>query len=116
MAYEAKAARRIVAITVPAVTNSEIPAPTGNFVRFHACTNPSKLNGAGREKALPSTAWPLVFSAIEIVTYSGSSTVTAQRIRMMVPDQLTRSIFVRPGLALPGPSTMAAVDAVVTAG
>ncbi len=77
--------------TVPAVTNSETAAPTGNFVRFHAVTNPSKLNGAGSDTALPSTAWPEVFSDIEIVTYSGSSTVTAHRIRMIVPDQLTRS-------------------------
>ena len=50
----------MVAMTVPAVTSSEMPAPTGNFVRFHASTKPSMLNGAGSEKALPSTAWPVV--------------------------------------------------------
>ena len=82
----------MVAMTVPAVTSSEMPAPTGNFVRFHASTKPSMLNGAGSEKALPSTAWPVVLNAIDIVTYSGSSTVTAHRIRMIVPDQLTRSM------------------------
>jgi hypothetical protein len=56
MAYDANAARMIVAMTVPAVTNREMAAPTGNFVRFQAWMNPSMLNGAGSEKALPSTA------------------------------------------------------------
>jgi hypothetical protein len=57
-----------VAITVPAVTRSEIAAPTGNLVRFHASTNPATLNGAGREKALPSTACSVVLKDIEMVT------------------------------------------------
>ncbi len=68
IAYEAKAARTIVATTVPAVTNSEIARPTGNFVSVHACTNPSKLIGVGNEKALPSTTCAPVFSAIVIET------------------------------------------------
>lgn len=77
------------------MTSSEIAAPTGNFVSVHACTKPSTLNGAGSENALPSTAWPVVLNAIEIVTYSGMRIVAVHRIRMMVPDQLTRSIFCR---------------------
>ena len=56
IAYDAKAARMMVATTVPAVTKNEIAATTGNRVRFHACTNPSMLKGAGSENALPSTA------------------------------------------------------------
>ena len=82
-----------MAITVPAVTNREIAAPTGNFVNVHACTKPSMLNGAGSEKALPSTACSPDLNAMETVTYSGSSTVTEHRMRSTVPDQFTRSIF-----------------------
>ena len=53
------------------------------------------LNGAGSENALPSTACPVVLSAIEMVTYRGRRTVTAHRIRMIVPDQFTRSMRMR---------------------
>ena len=81
---------------MPAVTSTDMAAPTGKFVRFHAVTKPSTLNGAGSENALPSTAWAVVLNAIVTVTYSGSRTVTAQRMRMMVPVQLTRSILKRP--------------------
>ena len=40
---------------------------------------------------MPSTACPWVLNAIETVTYSGRSTVTAQRTRTVVAGQLTRS-------------------------
>ena len=68
MAKDAKAASRIVPTTVAAVTSTEIVNARGKLVSFHASTNPSTLNGAGSEKALPSTACSWVLKAIETVT------------------------------------------------
>ena len=50
IANEANADRKIVATTVPAVTSSDMAAPIGKFVRFHAVTKPSTLNGAGQRE------------------------------------------------------------------
>jgi hypothetical protein len=58
----------IVPKTVPAVTSTEIVNARGKFVRLQASVNPSRLNGAGSEKALPSTACSVVLKAIETVT------------------------------------------------
>ena len=90
-------ASRIVPATVAAVTSVVIAKASGKFVRFHASTNPSRLNGAGSEKALPSTACACVLNAVVSVTYSGMSTVIAHSPMMMVPGQLTRSIRKPPG-------------------
>ena len=62
---------------------------------------------------MPSTACAVVLNAIETVTYSGSSTVTAHRIRMIVPDQFTRSMLKRPlaGFgATPSRTSVASID------
>ena len=68
MAYDANAARTIVPKTEPAVTSSEIVNARGKSVRLQASRKPSRLNGAGSEKALPSTACSVVLNAIAMVT------------------------------------------------
>ena len=81
--------------TVPIVTRIEMVKATGKLVSSHAAAKPEKSIGDGREKALPSTACVVDFSDIETVTYSGSSTVSAQRSRMTMVHQLVRSWPIR---------------------
>ena len=88
MAKDTIAPRMIVPTTVPAVISVENMKAFGKSVRAHACLKPSRLNGAGRENALPSTAWDVVLKAMTTVTYRGTMTVTAARISTMVSDQL----------------------------
>ena len=90
-------------------TNTEIPKPRGKFVSVHAWTKLSKVRGLGSEKALPSTAWPVVLKAMLMVTYSGTSTLSVQTIRMMVAGQLLRFLPARIGCFFPaavGPAVM----------
>jgi hypothetical protein len=72
-------------------TKTEIAKPRGKFVRVQACAKLSKVSGLGREKALPSTACPVVLNAMLTVTKSGTSTPSVQTRRMAVVGQLVRS-------------------------
>src|SRR5699024_12711752 len=91
MEYAAAEARRMVPPTVPTVTSTEIVKPRGQFVRIQACTKPSPVGGVGSANALPWAACSVVLNAMDIVTYSGASTVRVHRASTSVVHNALRS-------------------------
>src|SRR5699024_2064471 len=91
MAYAATEASRMVPATVATVTSTEIVKPRGKFVRIQACTNPSPVGGVGSANALPWAACSVVLNAMDIVTYSGASTVRVHRASTSVVHNALRA-------------------------
>jgi hypothetical protein len=90
MAHAAAELKTIRPATVAAVMRNEMVNARGKFVRDHAVEKFSKCMGHGQLKPLPEAACSADLSAMAIVKYSGTITVSAHSSSNTVASQFGR--------------------------